>query len=310
MEITLIRGLSGSGKSTLADDIEKNVKKKRVKVQKISADFYFTDQNGNYKWDGKKLKFVHEKCHQRCEQLMKIKCNIIVDNTNITCKEMMPYVRLALQYGYKINLAEPNNPWSKDPVQCVERNIHGLDLEKIQKQKAKWEKTTVNKLISMANNRNEIIPKNCPKKKSPANKLPEKKNDTANIQSKQNVSKKSHNEVSKASTNIEQLASTLPSYLEKIEYLADLYNFDLLFNAEGARMHLRLVYPKSTIAKPLFVESFRAETKDQCIRQVLLSKRPELVLANDKSANKTKSKKSKTGKNIDDLTREFEIDLN
>ena len=73
MEITLIRGLSGSGKSTLADDIEKKFKvgtmstlsmshtqwviqKKRVKVQKISADFYFTDQNGNYNWDGKKLK--------------------------------------------------------------------------------------------------------------------------------------------------------------------------------------------------------------------------------------------------------------
>ena len=37
---------------------------------------------------------MHEKCHERCEMLMKTKCNIIVDNTNITCKEMMPYVQL------------------------------------------------------------------------------------------------------------------------------------------------------------------------------------------------------------------------
>ena len=28
--------------------------------------------------------------------LMKTKWNIIVDNTNITCKEMMPYVQLGL----------------------------------------------------------------------------------------------------------------------------------------------------------------------------------------------------------------------
>ena len=85
-------------------------------------------------------------------------------------------------------------------MQCVQRNVHGLDLEKIQKQKAKWEKTTVNKLISMANNKNgsENIPQNCPKKKSPANttaKLPETKNDTAKIQPKQNSSKKSQNEL-------------------------------------------------------------------------------------------------------------------
>ena len=119
---------------------------------------------------------------------------------------------------------------------------------------------------------------------------------------------------SKSSKNIEQLASTLPSYLEKLEYLADLYNFDLLFNAEGGLKHLRLVYPKSAIAKPLFVESFRATTKEECCQQALNSKRPELVLTNDKNANKRKNqkmpKKSKNGQNVDDLTREFEIDLN
>ena len=58
----------------------------------------------------------------------------------------------------------------------------------------------MNKLISMANNKNgtENVPPDCPKKKSPANttaKLPEKKNDTAKIQPKQNYSKKSQNEL-------------------------------------------------------------------------------------------------------------------
>ena len=58
----------------------------------------------------------------------------------------------------------------------------------------------MNKLISMANNKNgtENNPQDCPKKKSPANttaKLPEKKNDTAKIHPKQNSSKKSQNEL-------------------------------------------------------------------------------------------------------------------
>ena len=94
-----------------------------------------------------------------------------------------------------------------------------------------------------------------------------------------------------------------------MHYLSDLYNFDLSFNAEGALMHLRLVYPKSSIAKPLFVESFRAKTKEDCCREALISKRPELVSANDKTASKKKPKKSKNGPNVDNLTREFEIDL-
>ena len=101
-----------------------------------------------------------------------------------------------------------------------------------------------------------------------------------------------------------------------MQYLSDLYNFDLSFNAEGALMHLRLVYPKSTIAKPLFVESFRGKTKEDCCREALILKRPDLVSAKDKPNNGPKKKngpkngpKSKNGPNVDDLTREFEIDL-
>ena len=80
-------------------------------------------------------------------------------------------------------------------------------------------------------------------------------------------------------------------------------------------MHLRLVYPKSTIAKPIFVESFRAKTKEECCQQALISKRPDLVSTTDKNANKSQKnpKKTKNGPNektVDDLTREFEIDLN
>ena len=89
-------------------------------------------------------------------------------------------------------------------MQCVQRNVHGLDLEKIQKQKTKWEKTTVPKLISMAKDKNgsEVVtPQNCPKNQKPPKnntiKLPEQKNDTAKNQPKQNSSKKSQNELRK-----------------------------------------------------------------------------------------------------------------
>ncbi len=52
----IIRGLPGSGKTTLAHLIANGV---------CSADDYFTDSEGNYNFDGSKLKHAHEDCRSR-----------------------------------------------------------------------------------------------------------------------------------------------------------------------------------------------------------------------------------------------------
>ena len=39
---------------------------------------------------------------------------MIIDNTNMESREMMPYMLMALNYRYEINIVEPNTPWKFD----------------------------------------------------------------------------------------------------------------------------------------------------------------------------------------------------
>jgi len=36
---------------------------------------------------------------------------VIIDNTNLESWEMKPYMLMALDYGYEIEIMEPNTPW-------------------------------------------------------------------------------------------------------------------------------------------------------------------------------------------------------
>lgn len=95
-DLILLRGLPGSGKSTLGFLIsEKNV---------LSADDYFTDENGNYNFDPTKLKEAHSNCQLRCSILMKNGSpKIVVANTFTQEWEFATYTDLAKHYNYRVH---------------------------------------------------------------------------------------------------------------------------------------------------------------------------------------------------------------
>uniref|UniRef100_A0A8C9YUW6 NEDD4 binding protein 2-like 2 n=1 Tax=Sander lucioperca TaxID=283035 RepID=A0A8C9YUW6_SANLU len=42
---------------------------------------------------------------------------IIIDNTNTQAWEMKPYVKMALERGYKVDFCEPDTSWKFDPYE-------------------------------------------------------------------------------------------------------------------------------------------------------------------------------------------------
>ena len=126
-DLILLRGLPGSGKSTLADAITD------VKTHIFSADMYFEDENGNYNFDGSKLRAAHKWCKDSVEDRMKwSKSPIVVANTFTQEWEMEGYYELAKTYGYKIHSVIVENRHGGV-------NEHGVPTDKLEQMKNRFE---------------------------------------------------------------------------------------------------------------------------------------------------------------------------
>jgi predicted kinase len=124
----IVRGIPGTGKSTFA---------KTLGGIHIEADQYFVDVEGNYNFDGSKIKLAHEYCRTQTEAWMKtdgdqVNVNkIVVSNTFTQEWEMEPYFELAKKYGYKVFSIIVENRHGGT-------NVHGVPEEKIEQMKNRF----------------------------------------------------------------------------------------------------------------------------------------------------------------------------
>ena len=125
--IILIRGLPGSGKTTLANLLSEN-----GKYPICSVDEFFTDADGNYKFDHRKNHVAYEECRKKVITHMEnIIEKVLVDNTFTLDWEMEPYFLLAKKYGYKIFVLTVENYHGNS-------DIHGITEEQMQKMAEKY----------------------------------------------------------------------------------------------------------------------------------------------------------------------------
>lgn len=97
--VIILRATSSSGKSTFASYLS-NLHKDAVIC---CADDYFTDEDGNYKFDPRGLKDAHENCFSKFEGALSNGVSlIIVANTNTSNKEFQPYIDKAEKLGYSV----------------------------------------------------------------------------------------------------------------------------------------------------------------------------------------------------------------
>jgi predicted kinase len=128
--LIIIRGLPGSGKSTLAEHLEASFNSTNGVVARVfEADQFFHTLEG-YKFDGTKLREAHLDCQARTRAWLK-KGNIaIVSNTFTQRWEYEPYLDMATQYNFPVQVIEVHGDF---------QNIHGVPPDKIESMRERWE---------------------------------------------------------------------------------------------------------------------------------------------------------------------------
>lgn len=117
-----MRGPSGSGKSTY---IQNHLPGAYV----CSADHYFIDKDGTYRFDRQGLGAAHVECQRKFKQALKDRVPlVVVDNTNTTTREMKPYVQAAKHQGYRVECVRLDTPADV----AAGRNQHGVPYGTVQ----------------------------------------------------------------------------------------------------------------------------------------------------------------------------------
>ncbi|KAK3507445.1 hypothetical protein QTP70_020638 [Hemibagrus guttatus] len=158
--LVLLRGAPGSGKSTLARnsknttrfgfatwpcgnneyhnavvflDLRSAMLEQNPGGVVLSTDEYFT-HDGVYHYDPHLLGEAHAWNHRRAKEAFeKGLTPIIIDNTNLQCWEMKPYVALAQEHKYRVLFREPNTWWKTKPRELEKCTKHGVTKEKIRR---------------------------------------------------------------------------------------------------------------------------------------------------------------------------------
>jgi predicted kinase len=131
-DLILLRGLPGCGKSTLGEVIMYYPGSTNPNIV-LSADDFFTNENGQYNFDSTKLKEAHNDCLLKCVERMKNEfVKIVVANTFTQEWEMEKYFEIAERYKYRVHTIIVENRHGGE-------NVHGVPQDKLIQMKNRFQ---------------------------------------------------------------------------------------------------------------------------------------------------------------------------
>lgn len=148
--MVMMRGAPGSGKSTLARRLLDETMNRDYENHIFSTDDFFYDKmQDKYIYNRDMLETAHNANQSKVTQRAVTGWSpIIVDNTNMKCWEMVPYIRDGVQNGYLIWIMEPNTQWAKAPGKLAMKNKHGVPKNRIEMMLNNFEPTTVQRFFA------------------------------------------------------------------------------------------------------------------------------------------------------------------
>ncbi|KAK6631801.1 hypothetical protein RUM43_013865 [Polyplax serrata] len=137
----LMRGVPGSGKTHFAQVIVSLVTGNEFAQHIMSTDDYFVMLGrGVYAYDYNQLPQAHNWNQKRVLESVKRGINpVVVDNTNTQAWEMQPYVTIAVEHGYLVEVLEPLTEWRNKEAELAKRNTHSVPREKIRQMLERYE---------------------------------------------------------------------------------------------------------------------------------------------------------------------------
>lgn len=130
-ELIIVRGVPGSGKSTFARAFRDDDIRHGLSSIVLEADLWMTDEEGNYQFDGTRLKECHQKCQQAaCGHMMLGTERIYVANTFIRKWEADAYYALAKVWGYDVTVIRLEGNFE---------NVHGVPADRVNIMRANME---------------------------------------------------------------------------------------------------------------------------------------------------------------------------
>ena len=119
--VVLLSGIPGSGKSRHG----KAMLDADPRTVVVSADDFFLDEAGVYRFDGSKLGEAHGACMRAFLRAVEAEaCVVVVDHTNATALELAPYYTVAKALGYEVEIVTV----LCSPEVAAARNTHGVPL--------------------------------------------------------------------------------------------------------------------------------------------------------------------------------------
>jgi 2'-5' RNA ligase/endonuclease/exonuclease/phosphatase family metal-dependent hydrolase len=154
--LVVLRGPSGSGKSRSVAEI---LTQSPGGVAFSTDDFFIDAASGDYVFRFEALAEAHE--WNRARAIAAIDAGrspVVIDNTNLEAWEAAPYVRRALLRGYNVEIRDSDSPWCRDAAELARRNAHGVPVDRIEVQLARWTKYTVADALAAATPSGASIP--------------------------------------------------------------------------------------------------------------------------------------------------------
>lgn len=128
-KIVFYSGLPGSGKTSAA---QKLVDENGCGEIFTTDDFFMVGDD--YKFSFKFISAAHKWNLGRVALAMFHGVEfIVVPNTNLQAWEILPYLELAVDSGYEVEILEPKTKWKNKPEECFSHGTHGVPLETIKK---------------------------------------------------------------------------------------------------------------------------------------------------------------------------------